>query len=55
MSVAVTLCAAVVLACQLRHVHDSTNLSRDIGQVGRVLAGLFGELSRVLILAPQQY
>ena len=41
--VVVTVVAAVILACQLKHVHDSTNLSRDIGMVGRVLAVLFGE------------
>eukprot|EP00752_Nemacystus_decipiens_P009739 g8697.t1 len=40
-SVFVLIVAAVVLACQLRHVHDSTNLSRDTGMVGRVLTVLF--------------
>lgn len=43
LSVVVVIFAAVALACQLRHVHDSTGLSRDIGMVGKVLTGLFCE------------
>lgn len=38
-----TLLAAVWLVCQLRNVHDSTNLSRDIGLVARILVASLGE------------
>ena len=45
-----TLLAAAWLVFQLRHVHDSTNLSRDIGLVGKVTVILLCEylpMSRV--------
>lgn len=35
--------AAVCLSCKMRNIHDSTNLSRDIGLTGKLLAGLVCE------------
>lgn len=43
LSLVVTVFAATWLACQLRNVHDSTNLRRDIGLVGRALAAILCE------------
>ena len=38
-----TLLAAAWLVFQLRNVHDSTNLSRDIGLLGRVMVAALSE------------
>lgn len=37
LSFAATLLASTWLVCQLRNVHDSTNLGRDIALVGRAM------------------
>lgn len=50
-SVLVLVFAAVILGCQLRSVHDSTNLSRDIGLIGRILTVLFCESRFFFVLA----
>lgn len=41
--VMVIVFAAVCLGYQLRDVHDSTNLSRDVGLTGRILAGILSK------------
>eukprot|EP00752_Nemacystus_decipiens_P009744 g8702.t1 len=38
--VIVVVVTALCLGFKLRHVHDSTNVSRDVGLTGRVLAGI---------------
>lgn len=51
--VLVIVFAAVCLGFQLRHVHDSTNLSRDVGLTGRILAGILSERLCLLARAPR--
>eukprot|EP00752_Nemacystus_decipiens_P009741 g8699.t1 len=57
LSFAATLLAAAWLLFRLKNVHDSTNLSRDIGLVGKALVGILALFSvlQVVPMTPVVY